>query len=597
MQGARAAFTPDMLFIFDTNMLGGPMNLLRLTLFVLVLALGSGCRSFHPDNMLATLIEERMPLQGTFSGDYVRRSDPSYFDYETLRSLIEHPKPEGALAQQLDTFWRTPIIDNEAWYAGHRPELAANQTLGTFLRFTQWNIEQSLEMPRVIEALSSPEAYAEMISPRHTAEGDPLHERMMRQRARLAASDIIILEEMDIGLPRSGYRDAAGELAGALNMNYAYGVQYLEIDPVQMGLEPPSSTIKGASTEIKEVDTHAYKGLFGSAILSRYPIKQVTLHPLKYQAHDWHSGELDRFGPLEKGRRLGSELLFKNTIHRELKVGGRNFFRIDLEVPGLPDNTLSVIVIHLEIKCPPKARDAQIQEILGYIKDIPHPVIMAGDFNSAPSDISKTSVLKVARHTLANPRIYLSLALNVATTFGTFFSEGRWLFNATKNYHSPLAADIPVIAPNPIRPMFDHIEAFRFRDGQRFDWAGNREHSINGASRALANSNQRDIKGHVTSFTVRRPLGPVGKYRLDWIFVKHPPGPDRFFAPTNGETLKAFNKYLVHPFSDHRACIVDLPFPQGRVWPVGSQPIDAKNRIPLRKARKPATGKTDPAGG
>lgn len=539
------------------------MKKIRLIVLGLcALLLGSGCSTLVRDNSAATIIEERVALNGDFTGGYIRRSEPDYFSFDTLKSFIDTPKPAGQLGQQLESFWRTPIIDNQAWYAGHRPDLATNQHLGSFIRFTQWNIEKSLNMPAVIEALQSPDAYKAMINPRHAKPEDVLHKRMLRQRARLAASDIIILEEMDVGVPRSGYKDAAGELARALGMNYAYGVQYLEVDPVEMGLQPPSEIVKGASTESREVDPKAYRGMFGSAILSRYPIKSVTLHPLKHQPYDWHSGELERYGPLEKTRRLGSQILFKNTIHRELKIGGRNFFRIDLDVPGLPDNTLTVIVIHLEIKCPPAERDKQMKEILETIKDISNPVIMAGDFNSAPSDISKTSVLKVTRNTLANPRTYLGLAVNAATTLGTFINEGRWLFNATKNYHSPLAVDIPLIAPNPVRPMFTRIENFRFSDGQRFDWEGERAHSINGKRGELANSNQRDVKGQVTSFTVRRPLGPVGKYRLDWIFVKHPAHPNRLMAPTNGETLKAFNKYLTHPLSDHHACIVDLPFPQ-----------------------------------
>jgi hypothetical protein len=38
-------------------------------------------------------------------------------------------------------------------------------------------------------------------------------------------------------MQRSGYRNVAGELAAALQMNYAYGVEFVEVDPITMGLE------------------------------------------------------------------------------------------------------------------------------------------------------------------------------------------------------------------------------------------------------------------------------------------------------------------------------------------------------------------------
>ena len=78
--------------------------------------------------------------------------------------------------------------------------------------------------------------------------------------------------------------------------------------------------------------------------------------------------------------------------------------RVDVEVPGISGNTLSLINIHLEIKCPPKGRDAQMKEILAAIRSIPHPVIMAGGHNSAPTDISLISAKKLARKALTNPR-------------------------------------------------------------------------------------------------------------------------------------------------------------------------------------------------
>ncbi len=82
----------------------------------------------------------------------------------------------------------------------------------------------------------------------------------------------------------------------------------------------------------------------------------------------------------------------------------------------------------------------------------------------------------------------------------------------------------------------------------------------------LSNSNQKQLKGQVQTFSVQRSVGPIGYYRLDWMFVKsgrlnRPRQPDGSYvlAPHFGETLRVFNHHLKVPFSDHRPSVVDLP--------------------------------------
>lgn len=524
----------------------------------------TGCSSVRLDNTAQTIALYRDAPREFSKTAYPRRVDPDYPTFEELKSLIDNPHPGGALSEKLETFFKTPIIDNQAFYGGMRPTLARNAALGSYIRFGTWNIEKSLTMSQAIDAMVSADKYVAMIDPEKAPAGSKRRATMIRQRERLAEADIIVLQEMDIGVNRSAYLDAAGELARALNMNYAYGAQYLEIDPVLLGLQPLITNTKMSSGQFMDIDPSRYKGVFGSAILSKYPIKHVELFPLKTQPYDWYAGELEKFGPIEKTRRYSSKALFHNQIGRELKVGGRNFFRIDLEVPGLPENTLSVINIHLEIKCEPKARDAQIKEILSYIRNIDHPVIMAGDFNSAPNDISNTSAVKLTKKSITSPYVWTSAAINVGLAFGNYINTGRWALNTSKNFHSPLAWDIPFLLPNKTKPMFNRIERFRFEDGGAFDFRGSSKRSINGRNAKLSNSNQKEIKGQATSFSVKRPIGPIGLYRLDWIFVK-PWQADRGdkdsplrFTPNYGETLVPFNKYLLHPLSDHRPSVVDI---------------------------------------
>ena len=115
--------------------------------------------------------------------------------------------------------------------------------------------------------------------------------------------------------------------------------------------------------------------------------------------------------------------------------------------------------------------------------------------------------------------------------------------------------------------MFMDIKRFRFNDGYVFDFRGNKERSINGKDGVLSNSNQRGTKGFKTTFKVIRPLAVhIGKYRLDWIFVKsfltrpEDAGGTYRFAPHFGETLEEMNTSLKQQISDHHPNVVDLPF-------------------------------------
>ena len=60
---------------------------------------------------------------------------------------------------------------------------------------------------------------------------------IFQQAALLRQSDVIVLNEVDWGVKRTDYRDVARDLASALGMNYAYGVEFVEVDPLVLGTE------------------------------------------------------------------------------------------------------------------------------------------------------------------------------------------------------------------------------------------------------------------------------------------------------------------------------------------------------------------------
>ena len=505
----------------------------------------------------------------------VQYQAPEFLSYDELVQLSGNPSPGGPLGEKVQKILNTPIISNEATYRGTKPKRPIDPNLGPFLRVAQWNIEKSMKMQEAIWAFTDAKAFAKLIDTERFEEGSPEYLEILEQRKLLEDADIIVLQEMDIGMKRSEYRNAVKDLAEALNMNYVYGTEQLEIDPVNLGIEKFVDEQGVENKELQElfrVDPARYKGMFGSAILSRYPILSVKFFQLRNQAYDWYNKENESLSALEKARRKGAKAVFLEKLFREMKIGGRVFFQADLYVPELPEKRLSVIDVHLEIKCQPKGREIQMAEILSNIIDIKNPVILAGDFNSAPGDLSPTSVRREIRRTATDPTFWFDRAVQFLTPTGILLAPTRLLASSTENFQNPTARHIPIIAPNPVKGLFKLIENFRFYDNFTFDFRGDPSRSANGRSGLLADSNERDRVGYKMTFTTDRTIAHVlGKYRLDWIFVKSylgnpkdDDGPYRF-SPHFGRTLEEMNSRLKGRISDHHPNVIDLPFGEPKV--------------------------------
>jgi len=504
----------------------------------------------------------------------VRYQAPEFLTYDELVQLSGNPGPGGRLGEKVNKLFNTPIISNEATLRGARPRKLTDPRLGPYLRIVQWNIEKSMKTQEAIWAFTDANAFTRLIDTARFAEGSPEYMEVLKQRKFLEVADIIILQEMNIGMKRSEYRFAVKDLAEALNMNYVYGTEQLEIDPINLGIEKFVDEEGKEDKELEEflrVDPSRYKGLFGSAILSRYPILSVKFFQLRNQAYDWYHQEQESISALEKARRRGAKAVFLERLFREIKIGGRVFLQADLYVPELPGKRLSVVNIHLEIKCKPEGREIQMAEILSHIIAIDNPIIVAGDFNSAPGDLSPTSVRRELRSAAGSPSFWFDQAVRYLSPQGIVLTGMRFFSNITKNFQNPTARHIPVIAPNPTKGLFHLIENYRFYDNFYFDFRGNQNRSANGEGGLLANSNHRDRLGYKMTFTTDRTIAKVlGKYRLDWIFIKsYLASPkDNWgsyrFAPHFGRTLEEMNDRLRERISDHHPNIVDLPFTEPR---------------------------------
>ncbi len=499
-------------------------------------------------------------------GPYVRSSGPETFSYPELRELFDNDI-SPPLAAKLETLLTTPFLSNEAYYGGTRPHQPVVGRIGKSLRLVAWNIERGLELDDIKLMFTSPTGFQQRVQ----RGGQQVDKRILEEElAVLRSADVIVLNEADWGLKRTDYRNVTRELAEALDMNWAYGVEFVEVDPITLGTEE-FGWIKDAGERRKwvqqvQADQSRLLALHGTAVLSRYPILETQLVPFKFQGYDWFNEEKQRLSEIEKGKRRLAEVLFQETMNREIRRGGRTTLLVTLEVPELPEGRVTIAAAHLESRTKPESRRRQMDELLGTLKDVSHPVLLAGDLNTTLSDQRPTNIKREVYRRIGSKEFWANTGIKYATGVGALYDGVRGGINFFKNQQDPTAKHVPLLAPNPEAKLFVNMEEVQFADGLRFDFRGDTVRTTNGTEGTLANSNQRDNKGFAATFEVDRTLGPIGKYKLDWIFVKSYLSNPRDgsgsyrFAPHFARSMEAVNYALEAPLSDHTPVSVDLPF-------------------------------------
>ena len=148
--------------------------------------------------------------------------------------------------------------------------------------------------------------------------------------------DLILANELDDGCFRSGNQNTARELASAFGLNYAWGLEFIEL-----------------------VDERNEKGFHGNAVFSRWPIRRAGVIRLPEQ-YNWY---------FDRQRRIGGRL----AVYAELDVGGKS---------------LGAVSIHLENRTHGAGRKAQMQAILEAVdRELAGmQVILGGDLNTNTFD-------------------------------------------------------------------------------------------------------------------------------------------------------------------------------------------------------------------
>jgi endonuclease/exonuclease/phosphatase family metal-dependent hydrolase len=180
--------------------------------------------------------------------------------------------------------------------------------------------------------------------------------RLIRETESLRDADVVFLGEMDLGMARSANQHTTREMATALGMNYAYGVEFLELTGGELG-------------ERELYPGENEWGYHGNAILSRYPLRDVRM--LRFPGGEkWYDGKSYGANPSEQvQKRLGGRMALFATIQ-----AGRD---------------VTVVSTHLESS----ARDAPMRKtqtgllldaLRAYAKDT--PVLLGGDLNAPPGE-------------------------------------------------------------------------------------------------------------------------------------------------------------------------------------------------------------------
>jgi hypothetical protein len=232
----------------------------------------------------------------------------------------------------------------------------------------------------------------------------------------------------------------------------------------------------------------------------------------------------------------------------------------------------------LEASTKPAMRREQMNIVLSHLREIEHPVIVAGDLNTTGSDNLPTSVKREIYKRVGSKEFWAKRGMLYATGFGLLYDFVSSGIRFLRNQNDPTARNIPVFSSNHEKGLFHEIENFRDLNGFAFDLRGTRARTINGKARTLANSNQRGRKGFVPTFQLERTVGPAGKFKLDWIFVKsyladHPRDKEASyrFAPHFPRTMKDLNYFPPEALSDHHPISVDLPFDDPKNFTVAEE--------------------------
>lgn len=257
--------------------------------------------------------------------------------YPFMKTLQEENNPPASSSNQhlvagLRGFASFKQLRESEFYRLHQHELkrlldepkiyesvGAQPRLRSFLRVVEWNIERGSRLEGIVEVLNT----------------HPV----------IRFADLLLLNELDIGMARSGNRDIPRELGRAVSAHAIYAAEYLELT-------------KGVGEELKLAGENT-AALHGNAILTRH-----------------------RFSRAEVARLPRCEMNFESD---EKRLGGRVAIMAELEIG---DHNLLAATAHLDVINTPRCRAKQMRAFLQAVDSYAKPsraparAVVGGDLNT-----------------------------------------------------------------------------------------------------------------------------------------------------------------------------------------------------------------------
>ena len=164
------------------------------------------------------------------------------------------------------------------------------------------------------------------------------------------APQIVLLSEVDHGMARTDQRHTTEDMARAMGMVYAFGVEFHELD------------LGGPTERVFCTDDFNARGWHGNAILSAVPFEKVTMIRLDDHGHWFSSDELA-------------------ADPEQPRVGGRMALVAILPSEAGP---ICVVSTHLESNADAAHRAAQFDLLMDAVDDFAPdmPVLIGGDLNT-----------------------------------------------------------------------------------------------------------------------------------------------------------------------------------------------------------------------
>jgi endonuclease/exonuclease/phosphatase family metal-dependent hydrolase len=447
--------------------------------------------------------------------------------FNDLVKLSKQAKPSAELNKKLQAHLSMTYVVNRKYDA---------KLDKSYIRFANWNIHRGRNIEVIKDILLKPGDYER----KYLSKVNKRNQKNFKAELdTFVGSDVIALNEVDIGMPRTEYKNIVANLADSLGWNYAYSTEFVEVGPIYQNLK---------------IDRNRYRGLHGNAIISKYPIVSSRVVRLPNQ-YDWYGGETKKYkSPVEYVRYGISKVIFSQEIeYKEVRHGSRNVLIADLKLPN--NKIVTVVSTHLEDRAYPDQRLKQFKALLNSLKDIKTPIVLCGDFNTSTTDTKPTSVQKEVIKRIRDPH-FIARTTAIAFIPGLPYVYGISAVTLSKllQYKDPFFPSIPAFFPNHERRFYAYLKKFQFDDGNKFDLSGDKKRSSNRRKGLLANSNQRHWKGFKSTFKFEKPR-IIAYFKLDWFFIKPV---NNQFLPFNGRTLKTFNSSFPHGLSDHNPITVDL---------------------------------------